>query len=112
MTPEIDVFKVVDFIRDNASKLAEAKANRVYLEEFRKSQKAISMKQAEKNGFNSGILQEREAYQSTEYLTVLDGLKAAVEEEERLRWLMTAAQAKIACWQTKEASRRAEMKIL
>ena len=36
----------VDFLYINGKKYAEAKAQRVYLEEFRKSQKAMMMKKA------------------------------------------------------------------
>ena len=112
MTPEIDVFKVVDFIRDNAPKLAEAKANRVYLEAFLKSQKALCMRKAELNGHNSAAMQEREALCDPEYITVLEGLKAAVEQEETIRWRMTAATAKYEVWRSLESSRRAETKLL
>lgn len=38
-----DPHKAVDYIIKNAGKFAQAKANRVYLEEFRKSKKALLM---------------------------------------------------------------------
>jgi hypothetical protein len=37
---------------------------------------------------------------------VLDGLKEAVEEAERLRWMLVAAQARIDVWRSQEASNR------
>ena len=43
---------------------------------------------------------------------MLQGLKAAVEEEERLRWLLIACQAKIEAWRSIEYSRRIEAKVL
>jgi hypothetical protein len=109
---KIDIFKVLDFIRDHASEYAQAKADRVHLEEFRKSKKALLMRQAEIDGHKSAVAQEREAYAHPEYLEVLEGLKAAVEKEESLRWLITAAQAKFSAWQTLEATRRIEAKII
>lgn len=114
MTPdgEINIFRSLDFIRDNAPAYAKAKSERVFLEEFRKSKKALLMRDAEIAGHKSAAAQEREAYANPEYLTVLEGLKAAVEQEEALRWLIVGAQAKIEAWRTIEANRRAEAKTL
>lgn len=114
MTPEseINIFRSLDFIRDNAPAYAKAKSERVYLEEFRKSKKALLMRDAEIAGHKTAAAQEREAYANPEYLGVLEGLRAAVEEEESLRWLIVAAQAKIEAWRTIEANRRAEAKTL
>lgn len=109
---EINIFRSLDFIRDNAPAYAKAKSERIYLEEFRKSKKALCMRTAELAGHKTAAMQEREAYADPEYLAVLDGLRAAVEEEERLRWLIVGAQAKIEAWRTIEANRRAEAKTL
>jgi hypothetical protein len=109
---EIDIFRVLDFIRDHASKYAKAKADRVHLEEFRKSKKALLMRDAELAGHKSAVAQEREAYAHPDYIALLDGLKAAVEQEESLRWLIVAAQAKFEAWRTIEANRRIEAKIV
>lgn len=100
----IDPVACVDFIRDNATALAAAKANRVYLEESLRSVKSIQMKQHADIPVSA---QEREAYASEPYRTALAGLQAAVEAEEGLRWLMIAAQAKIEIWRSQEASGRA-----
>lgn len=114
MTPdaEINIFKSLDFIRDQAPAYAKAKSERIYLEEFRKSKKAMLMRDAEIAGHKSSAAQEREAYADPEYLVVLEGLKAAVEQEEVLRWRIVGAQAKIEAWRTIEANRRAEAKTL
>lgn len=112
MSPEgeFNVFKALDFIRDHAPAYAKAKAERIYLEEFRKTKKALCMKAAESAGANAVNAQEREAYADPEYQELLKGLRAAVEEEERLRWLIVGAQAKIEVWRTIEANKRAEAK--
>jgi hypothetical protein len=109
---EINIFKALDWIRDNAQEMAQAKATRVQLEEFRKSKKALLMRDAEKTGINSAVGQEREAYAHPEYIRLLDDLKIAVEVEERMRWMMVAAQLKIEVWRSLESSRRIEAKTL
>jgi hypothetical protein len=102
---EIDPNKAVDFIRDNGKKFAQAKADRIYLEEYRKSLKAILMKRSGENAVNA---QEREAYAHPEYQELLKGLREAVETEETLRWQMVAAEARVEVWRSQEASNRAE----
>jgi len=108
----INIFRALDWIRDHATEMAQAKANRVMLEEMRKSKKALLMKSAEAKGHNTSASQEREAYAHPEYMELLEGLKAAVEEEERLRWLMIGAQLRIECWRSLESSRRIEARTL
>lgn len=108
---DINIFKALDFIRDTAPAYAKAKADRVYLEEYRKSLKAIVMKEAEAK-YPSAASQEREAYSDDRYKELITGLAQAVQEEERLRWLIVAAQAKIEVWRTLESSRRYEAKTI
>lgn len=109
---EVNIFKCLDFLRDNAPAMAKAKAERVYMEEYRKSLKALEMSKAEFNGQKSAASQERDAYASEEYIAHIAALGVAVEVEENLRWLMIAAQAKIEVWRTMESSRRYEAKTL
>ena len=92
---KIDPHKAIDFIFDNAPKLAQAKADRIYLEEFRKSKKAMLMQQS---GQTVVSAQERDAYAHPEYIELLRGLQAAVEQEETIRWSLIAAQARIEVW--------------
>lgn len=110
MNEEINIFKALDFIRDNADKFAQAKANRVHIEEYRKSLKAKMMIAAELKGTDSAAKQERDAYSSKEYIDLLEGLKVAVEEEERLRWMLEAARLKVSVWQSIGANQRFEAK--
>lgn len=109
---EIAIFKALDYLRDNAPAYAKAKSERIYLEEYRKTKKALCMREAELEGHKTAATQEREAYAHPEYLVVLEGLKAAVEEEEKFRWLIVAAQARIEVWRSLESSRRIEAKVL
>ena len=66
--------KAVEFIIKNAPKYAKAKSERVYLEEFRKSKKALLMKDALARGIEAANAQEREAYADIEYQELLTGL--------------------------------------
>ena len=109
---EINIFKTLDFIRDHATAYAKAKSERIYLEEYRKTKKALCMKDAEVSGTNAISAQERDAYAHPDYLVVIEGLREAVHEEERLRWLIIAAQAKIEVWRSLSANKRIEAKIL
>ncbi len=91
-----------DFIRDNASKYASAKSDRVHLQEFRKSKKAMLM------NTKTGPQHEREsyAYAHKEYLEVLEGIKIALKKEETLRWQMKAAELKIEMWRSQQFMNR------
>ena len=104
-----DPNKAVDYVLANAGKFAAAKAERVYLEEFRKSKKAILMAQCADKAANA---REQYAYSHAEYLALLDGLKAAVEVEEKLKWDLVAAQARIEIWRTQSANNRTQDKVM
>jgi hypothetical protein len=103
-----DPNEAVDYIFKNGKKFAKAKAERIYLEEYRKSLKAILMKRSVENAIGA---QERDAYAHDEYLALLQGLKAAVEVEEELRWALIAAQARVEIWRSQEATNRVEGRV-
>jgi len=101
----IDPNKAVDYILANAQLFAKAKAERVYIEEYRKSKKALLMAQSTAEAANA---REQYAYSHPEYIALLDGLKSAVEVEERLRWELMAAQIRVEVWRSQEATARAQ----
>ena len=105
---ERDPHKAVDYILANAKKFAKAKAERVYLEEFRKSLKAILMKRSLEETIGA---QEREAYANEEYKNLLEGLRDAIEVEEKLRWDLIAAQARVEIWRSEQANLRVEGRV-
>ena len=107
MNEEINIYACLDYIRDNAKKYAQAKANRVYLEEYRKSLKAALMATQIGEPVNA---REIYAYAHHDYTRLLEGIKEAIEAEENLRWKLIAAQAKIEVWRSLSASQRAEAK--
>jgi len=103
-------YKAIEYIIENAPKYAEAKAQRIYLEEFRKTKKALLMKEALAKGIDSAVAQEREAYAHIEYADLLKGLMAAIEKEETLKWMLIAAQMKADIWRSEQASERIGVK--
>ena len=93
-------------IRDKAPLYGEAKAQRVYLEEFRKSKKAMLMKEALKMKVEAANAQEREAYADPEYVQLIKGMALAIEKEETLKWELEAARLDIEIWRSREATNR------
>ena len=95
-------------IRDKAPLYGEAKAQRVYLEEFRKSKKAMLMKEALKLKVEAANAQEREAYADPEYVQLIKGMALAIEKEETLKWELEAARLDIEIWRSREATNRTQ----
>ena len=99
--------RAIQYLIDTAPLYAKSKADRMFLEEFRKSRKAQLQSQA---GTEVIGKQETFAYAHPEYIQILEGIREAVEKEETYRWMMTAAQAKIEVWRTQQYSARLEVK--
>lgn len=104
MIEESDVERAIQWMIDNAGKAAEARANREHVEQFRKTLKAQLMKEHAAHPLG---VQEREAYADARYVSHLDALRVAVEQDERMRWLMTAAETRVSAWQTMSRMQRA-----
>lgn len=104
---EHEVGRALDYLRDNADAAAKARAERIYVEEYRKTVKAQIMK--EKADMPLGA-QERDAYADDRYVAHLDAIREAVEADERHRFLRSAAEAKIEAWRTQSSNYRS-MKI-
>jgi hypothetical protein len=105
MARPIDPNAAVDYLIEVAPKYAKAKAERIYLEEFRKSKKALLM---QAHGDKAIGAQEREAYAHPEYIGLIAALQIAVELEENLKWMMTAAQTRVEVWRSQESTARAQ----
>ena len=101
--------KAIQYIIDTAPLYAKAKADRIFLEEFRKTRKAQLMSQA---GTEVLGKQETYAYAHADYIEILEGIRQAVETEEKYRWLMTAAQARIEVFRTEAYSARMEARAV
>lgn len=100
---KVDPHEAIDYILKNGKHFAQAKADRIYLEEFRKTLKALLMKRSCEETIGG---QEREAYAHPEYQEMLKGLQVAIQNEEKLRWDLIAAQARVEVWRSEEASNR------
>ncbi len=105
---EIDPTKAIRYIQENAGKYAQAKANRVHIENFTKTLKARLMSESDKKTLGD---REMDAYGSIQYEELLKGLKEAVEVEENLKYMLEAAKLKVEVYKTMEQSRRAEMRL-
>lgn len=102
---QIDPQAAVDYMLQAAPRFARARAQRLYLEEFRKSKKALLMQQSD-----GKTVSEREAYAYAhpEYVQLLEGYKVAVEAEETFRWKLKAAELEVDIWRSREASNRTQ----
>lgn len=102
--PDDRVEKALDFLRASVDSAAKARAERLYIEHWLKSLKAQQMTLAP-----PGTVADREAWalSSDEYVSALEGYKAAVEIDETYRFRREAADAVIQAWRTASATERA-----
>ena len=100
--------KALDFLHFQAGEAAISRANRIYMEEFRKTVKANCMAASQEKALAA---QERDAYASPEYIAHLEAMRAAIELDEVHRWKMVAAQATIEAWRTHQANHRGLLKM-
>jgi hypothetical protein len=105
---EIEPIKAIEYIQRNAGTYAQAKANRIYIENYLKTVKARLMGNSDEKAIGA---KEMDAYASSIYVEQLDGLKAAIEIEETLRYMLEAAKMKVEIWKVHEYTKRTEMKM-
>jgi hypothetical protein len=84
---------------------AKARAERVYVENFLRSKKALLMQQAPEDCTTIGA-KEMFAYSHPEYISLLKSLKAAVEIEETTRWALEKFKIEFEAWRTENANQR------
>ena len=104
MINEQEVEAAVDWLRDTANEAAQKRADRLYLDEYRKVLRAKLMKQHMDLPVSA---QEREALANPQYAEHLQALRTAIDEDERMRFLRVAAEAKIEAWRSMNANHRA-----
>jgi hypothetical protein len=102
MITEEEVHKALDWLAQNASKAAQAHANRIQMEKARDRIKSLEMKKHD----GSAAAQEREALASDAYQTHLQGLREAIELDELYRWRRDLAYAKLDVWRSHSANTR------
>lgn len=98
-----DANLAVDFIYQNAPLFSQAKSERVRLEEYRKSKKALLMCQSEAK---TAAEREQYAYSHPEYIELLTDLATAVAKEELLRLQIDAAKLRVEIYRTESANNR------
>lgn len=103
MSKPIDPQAAIEEMWRTAPRLAKAKAERIYIEEYRKSLKALLMQASPQP---SAVAKEADAYADPSYVKHLQALRAAVEEEETLRWRMVSLEAAVEVWRSQESSNR------
>jgi len=101
---EKEVEAAVDWLRDTANEAAQKRAERLYLDEYRKVLRAKLMKQHMDLPVSA---QEREALADPQYEKHLQALRTAIDEDEKMRFLRVAAEAKIEAWRSMNANHRA-----
>lgn len=105
---QINPLKAIEFIQLNAGVFAEAKSNRVHIENYLKYLKATLMNKSEASSLGA---KETYAYSHPDYLLQLEAMKTAIEVEERMKYLLEAAKLKIEVYKVQEYTKRTEMKM-
>ena len=95
-------------MRDSATKAAKAKAERIYMEEYRHVVKSQIMRENDDRPLGA---QEAIAYADPRYGQHLKAMREAIEADEYHRWMLTAAEAKIEAWRTQQSNARAMGKL-
>lgn len=104
MVTDEEAEKALHWLRANIGNAAKARAERSYLEEYSKVLRAMIMKE---HTSLSAAAQEREAYADPRYLTHIEGLKKAIENDCRMTFARGAAEAVQDAWRTQAATERA-----
>jgi hypothetical protein len=91
-------------ILGNVDEHAEHRTDRVYMDEYRKSYKALLKKEHDHG--NSVAQQERDAYADPAYIKHLETQKESTFRDEKSRFLREWAHATLSCWQTQCANER------
>jgi len=101
--------KALNWLSSNAHAASKARAERIYLENYTKH---LIAKLTRESDASSVSAQEKEAYASQKYLDHLEALKEAIEMDEYLRWMQSAAEVKIEAWRSEQANRRAAERVV
>ena len=103
-TTEKSANKARRFIYNESVKFAQAKADRVYIEQFLKSKIAILMSESLEATMAG---KEMDAKRHKDYLNLLNGLKDAIALDEELKWKLISAQLAVEIYRTESANNRA-----
>jgi hypothetical protein len=98
--------KALDYLRNTAEQAAQARASRLYLEDFSRVLRAQIMSEHLAEPVNA---QERYAFADIRFKNHLEGLKVAIFEDEKARYLREAAAVKIEVWRSIQANERQKL---
>lgn len=107
MITEQDIDRALDYLRTSSTEAAQARANRLHLDDYSRVLKAQIMSEHLAEPVNA---QERHAYSDVRYRNHLGALKQAIFLDEQFRFLRAAAEARIEAWRTMCSNLRAEGK--
>ena len=105
MITDDEVQRALDYLRNEAERDAQARADALYLAEWIKTERARLVTQ-QPGMSNAAALAVAESH--PDYLRALNAYKAAVTEDFRRRFLREAADARIRAWQTQSSNERAQ----
>ena len=108
MINDQEIDRALAFLRDTAQDAAQARANRLHLDDYSRVIKAQIMSEHLAETVSA---QERYAYGDIRYKNHLEALKIAIFEDEKMRFLREAALAKLEIWRSEQANARAEGKV-
>ncbi len=106
MVSDESLEKALDYLRDTALDAANARASRLYLDDYSRVVKAMVMSEHLAEPVNA---QERYAYSDLRYKNHLEALKLAIYEDEKARYLREAAAIKIEVWRSEQANERQKL---
>ena len=106
MITDHDMERALDFLRDSSIEAAQATADRHHLENTKSVIKAVVMSEHLAEPVNA---QERYAHADVRYKNHLEGLRAAIFNDEKMHNLRVAAEARIRAWQTQQANERGKL---
>tara|TARA_Y100000401_G_scaffold117495_1_gene126606 strand:- start:3751 stop:4080 length:330 start_codon:yes stop_codon:yes gene_type:complete len=104
-----DAEQALEFMYDNCSRLAEAKAQKEQLKEFKKIESSRLFLEAPK-----GSVADRQAWAVSHetYRKLVEGEREAIRKEHELTMRFKAAEATIEVWRTMQANARTEARVL
>jgi hypothetical protein len=104
-----DAEDALEFMHDNCLKLAEARAQKEQIKEFKKIESSRLFLEAPK-----GSVADRQAWALSHetYKNLVEGEKEAIRREYELSMRFKAAEATIEVWRTIQANNRVEARVL
>lgn len=107
MISDNDIDKALSYLRDNAEKDAQARAERLYMDEW----KDVVLAQQQALYADLSVAAARVKAECSEaYKAALEAYKQAIYEDERRRFLRAAAETRVEAWRTQSSNMRAEGK--